>query len=144
MIEETEKTQNGRLFSILVFAPLLIFIAMKPSITKNDRAFLFIAGVLTLLTVGYAYIQTKNKIEVVIGLSAVIVAIKNNEPQVFIVRGAEHALPFGPFEPEHHLFVERGRRRCVAGADGCCAAVSSELVGMKNGRFPQPNYVIIP
>ncbi len=73
--------------------------------------------------------NNKNKIEVVIGLSAVIVAIKNNEPQVFIVRGAEHALsagikvpikedsyalPFGPFEPEHHETLEKGLNAWVS------------------------------
>ncbi len=56
----------------------------------------------------------KNKIEVVVGLSAVIVAIKNNEPQVFIVRGAEYALPFGPFEPEHHETLEKGLNAWVS------------------------------
>ncbi len=68
-------------------------------------------------------VKNKNKAEVVIGLSAVIVSIKNNNPKVFIVRGAEHALsagiavplneegyalPFGPFEPEHHETLEKG------------------------------------
>ena len=61
---------------------------------------------------------------VVIGLSAVIVAVQDDEPKVFIVRGAEHALsagvvpvtewgeapPFGPFDPAGPPTRERGRR----------------------------------
>lgn len=64
---------------------------------------------------------------VFIGLSAVIVAIEEHEPKVFIVRGAEHALasgvqsphedgdalPFGPFDPSEHDTLEIGLRRWV-------------------------------
>ncbi len=64
---------------------------------------------------------------VVIGLSAVIVAIEDFEPKVFIVRGAAHALatgaaslnedgdalPFGPFDPEKHYTLELGLRSWV-------------------------------
>jgi hypothetical protein len=62
-----------------------------------------------------------------IGLSAVIVAVEDNTPKVFIVRGAEHALsgniapenekgdalPFGPFNPETHETLELGLREWV-------------------------------
>jgi hypothetical protein len=64
---------------------------------------------------------------ILIGLSAVIVAVQDNEPKVFIVRGAEHALsagvkpvneegdalPFGPFEPDKHATIELGLRSWV-------------------------------
>lgn len=64
---------------------------------------------------------------ILIGLSAVIVAVQSNEPKVFIVRGAEHALsagvkpvneegdalPFGPFEPDKHATIELGLRSWV-------------------------------
>ena len=64
---------------------------------------------------------------IIIGLSAVVVAVEGNEPKVFIVRGAEHALsvgvnptneegdalPFGPFEPEKHATLEAGLRAYV-------------------------------
>jgi len=64
---------------------------------------------------------------VVIGLSAVIVAVQDDEPKVFIVRGAEHALsagvvpvnedgdalPFGPFDPASHATLELGLRKWV-------------------------------
>src|SRR4051812_8020618 len=64
---------------------------------------------------------------VIIGLSAVIVSVEHYEPQVFIVRGAEHALsvgispanedgdalPFGPFDPHDHLTLEQGLRSWV-------------------------------
>lgn len=64
---------------------------------------------------------------VIIGLSAVIVSVDHDEPQVFVVRGAEHALsvgispseeegdalPFGPFDPENHATLELGLRAWV-------------------------------
>lgn len=64
---------------------------------------------------------------VLIGLSAVIVAVERHEPKVFIVRGAEHALasgisspneegdalPFGPFDPAAHDTLEMGLRLWV-------------------------------
>ncbi|MBI3440976.1 MAG: NAD regulator [Proteobacteria bacterium] len=64
---------------------------------------------------------------IIIGLSAVIVSVERHEPQVFIVRGAAHALsvgvvptneegdalPFGPFEPERHDTLELGLRSWV-------------------------------
>jgi hypothetical protein len=78
-------------------------------------------------------IKDKNKpSDIIIGLSGVIVAVGHGsqqaEPKVFIVRGAEHALsvgvvptneegdalPFGPFDPDHHETPEIGLRRWVA------------------------------
>src|SRR5262245_53774631 len=64
---------------------------------------------------------------VVLGLSAVIVAVGDGAPKVFIVRGAEHALsvginpareegdalPFGPFDPLNHKTLESGLREWV-------------------------------
>jgi hypothetical protein len=63
---------------------------------------------------------------VILGLSAVIVAVDEGEPKVFIVRGAEHglavgvaptedgdALPFGPFDPDKHETLEQGLRSWV-------------------------------
>lgn len=63
----------------------------------------------------------------VIGLSTVIVSVDNQQPKVFIVRGAEHALsvgvhptneegdalPFGPFDPARHATLEMGLRAWV-------------------------------
>ena len=71
--------------------------------------------------------NTSEQQSIIIGLSAVVVAVENNEPKVFIVRGAEHALsvgvnptneegdalPFGPFEPEKHATLEAGLRAYV-------------------------------
>jgi hypothetical protein len=64
---------------------------------------------------------------VVIGLSAVIVSVYDENPQVFIVRGADHgvinegsyssaegdALPFGAFDPSRHDTLELGLREWV-------------------------------
>lgn len=67
---------------------------------------------------------------VIIGLSAVIVSVIDQQPKVFVVRGAEHALsvgaehidaseegdalPFGPFDPASHETLEVGLRSWVA------------------------------
>ncbi|MGM0422175.1 MAG: NUDIX hydrolase [Pseudomonadota bacterium] len=70
--------------------------------------------------------DSKNK-SVLIGLSAVIVAVHDARPKVFIVRGADHgvfdtdvgiglsrnALPFGAFDPETHETLEIGLRKWV-------------------------------
>lgn len=76
---------------------------------------------------GHSPAQTDD-VGIIIGLSAVIVAVENNAPKVFIVRGAEHALsagvkptneegdalPFGPFDPAKHTTIEMGLRSWVA------------------------------
>ena len=65
---------------------------------------------------------------VIIGLSAVVVKVHQNQPKVYIVRGAEHdlsvgvsssseegdALPFGPFDPNHHETLELGLRSWIS------------------------------
>ncbi|HSC19668.1 MAG TPA: hypothetical protein VLC74_12215 [Rhizomicrobium sp.] len=50
-----------------------------------------------------------------IGLSAAIVSIANEQPQVLIVKRkrALDALPFGPFDPLHHRTLESGLRSWV-------------------------------
>lgn len=72
--------------------------------------------------------ETASDQGVLIGLSAVIVAVQAFTPKVLIVRGAEHALsvgvdpvqeegdalPFGPFDPENHATLELGLRSWVS------------------------------
>ena len=50
-----------------------------------------------------------------IGLSAAIVSVAGDQPQVLVVRhsGRRDALPFGPFEPLHHRTLENGLRSWV-------------------------------
>lgn len=50
-----------------------------------------------------------------IGLSAAIVSVAGEEPQVLVVRhsGARDALPFGPFDPLRHRTLESGLRTWV-------------------------------
>jgi hypothetical protein len=51
---------------------------------------------------------------VLIGLSAAIVAVSDDEPRVLTVaRGASHALPFGTFDPVAHRTIESGLRAWV-------------------------------
>ena len=50
-----------------------------------------------------------------IGLSAAIVSVAGEEPQVLVIRrkGNRDALPFGPFDPLHHRTLESGLRSWV-------------------------------
>jgi hypothetical protein len=50
-----------------------------------------------------------------IGLSAAIVSVADDKPQVLVVRhpNARDALPFGPFDPLHHRTLESGLRSWV-------------------------------
>lgn len=57
---------------------------------------------------------------VIIGLSAVLVSVIDQQPKVFIVRDAgavsddADSLPFGPFDPENHMTLELGLRSWVS------------------------------
>ena len=60
--------------------------------------------------------MSTEKTGIIIGLSAVIVSVANDEPKVFILRGADDAsdaLPFGPFDPDTHPTLDIGLRRWV-------------------------------
>jgi hypothetical protein len=86
---------------------------------------------------------------VIIGLSAVIVAVKGHEPKVFIVRGAEHglavggqpyedgdALPFGPFDPERDDTLEAGLRTWVREQTPITPGYAEQLYTFGNrGRY---------
>jgi hypothetical protein len=50
-----------------------------------------------------------------IGLSAAIVSVAKERPCVLVVdqKGAQDALPFGPFDPAHHRTLETGLREWV-------------------------------
>lgn len=60
-ILETEKTQEGRLWTIIVFSPLLLIIAFSQKLTKIERIILIVIGFMILLTAGYAWIQTQKE-----------------------------------------------------------------------------------
>jgi hypothetical protein len=59
-----------------------------------------------------------------IGLNAAIVAVRDDEPQALVVRGdgdgrgAQDALPFGPFSPLEHRTLEIGLRSWVSAQTG--------------------------
>jgi hypothetical protein len=63
--------------------------------------------------VAKTFAHTQHPVE--IGLSAAIVSIADNRPQVLVVRhpGARDALPFGPFDPLRHRTLESGLRTWV-------------------------------
>jgi hypothetical protein len=57
--------------------------------------------------------------DIMIGLSAVVVAVEDHQPKVFIVRSeaageAGDALPFGHFDPARHATLELGLRAWVS------------------------------
>ncbi len=54
---------------------------------------------------------------IVISLNAVIVTVDVDEAAIFVVRpvgASDRSLPYGPFEPENHLTLERGLRTWVS------------------------------
>jgi len=56
---------------------------------------------------------------VIMGLSAAIVAVQNETPDVLAVRrGPDDALPFGPFEPLAHRTLDSGLRGWVSAQTG--------------------------
>lgn len=57
-ILETEKTQEGRLWTIIVFSPLLLVVALSPKLTGVERIVLIVIGVMIFLTAGYAFCRT--------------------------------------------------------------------------------------
>lgn len=62
-VSETEKTQEGRLWTILIFSPLLLIIAFSPKLTSIERIILIVIGVMMMLTAGYAFLQTRKELD---------------------------------------------------------------------------------
>lgn len=62
LVLETEKTQAGRLWTILVFSPILLIIALSSQLTKIERIILIVIGVMIFLTAGYAFWQTNKQL----------------------------------------------------------------------------------
>lgn len=68
-----------------------------------------------------------------IGLNAAIVAVRDNEPVVLVVRsepdpsGATDAMPFGPFSPRDHRTLEGGLRSWVHGQTGLDLGYAEQL-----------------
>lgn len=54
-VKELEKTQMARLWSIGVFSPFLLYLAFRGKATPLQARLLVLAGVMTAITVGYAY-----------------------------------------------------------------------------------------
>ena len=80
--------------------------------------------------------RDRDKIEhsaVEIGLNAALVAVRDNEPVVLVVRadpdsaGATDGLPFGPFSPRDHRTLEAGLRTWVHGQTGLDLGYAEQL-----------------
>lgn len=83
-----------------------------------------------------------------IGLNAAIVAVRENEPVVLIVRaepdqsGATDALPFGPFSPRDHRTLEGGLRSWVRDQTGLDLGYAEQLYTFGDrGRHTEQNDV---
>ena len=90
----------------------------KPSPEKAQRA-------LARATMDHAAVE--------IGLNAAIVAVKDNEPVVLVVRtdpdsaGSTDGLPFGPFSPRDHRTLEGGLRSWVRDQTGLELGYAEQL-----------------
>lgn len=79
-----------------------------------------------------------------IGLTAAILAVRDNEPVVLVVRGAasganSDALPFGPFSPLNHRTLDIGLRAGVAAQTGLELGYVEQLYTFGDrGRHAQP------
>lgn len=62
MIEEIQKTQLGRINSILIFSPLMIYFATKNKLSDNERIILSIIGIGTFVSVYYAWNENRKKL----------------------------------------------------------------------------------
>lgn len=61
--------------------------------------------------------ETHPDSRIVISLNAAIVTVDVDEAAIFVVRpvgASDRSLPYGPFEPENHLTLERGLRTWVS------------------------------
>ena len=66
MIEEVQKTQLGRINSILIFSPIMFYLATRTTLTRNDKILATVIGIGTFVTVFYAWNEnrkTLNKLE---------------------------------------------------------------------------------
>ena len=87
-----------------------------------------------------------NEAAVEIGLNAAIVAVRDNEPVVLVVRsapdsaGATDGLPFGPFSPRDHRTLEGGLRAWVRDQTGLDLGYAEQLYTFGDrGRLAEPN-----
>ncbi len=79
-----------------------------------------------------------------IGLTAAILAVRDSEPMVLVVRGSasganSDALPFGPFSPLNHRTLDIGLRAGVAAQTGLDLGYVEQLYTFGDrGRHAQP------
>jgi len=95
------------------------------------------------------HVESEVRIEpqpVEIGLSAAIVSVQSNEPEVLVVRGNTNsratpdALPYGPFSPVNHRTLEIGLRDWVQEQTGLSLGYVEQLYTFGDrGRHAQPN-----
>jgi hypothetical protein len=62
-IKETEKSDWGRLYSIAIVAPALVYFATRKQLSSGERRWLAVAGASLLITVGLAYLDNERKLK---------------------------------------------------------------------------------
>jgi hypothetical protein len=93
------------------------------------------------------HLRTRHELAAVeVGLNAAILAVRNNEPVVLVVRPAadsrspaSDSLPFGPFSPLDHRTLESGLRDWVSNQTGLELGYVEQLYTFGDrGRHAQP------
>ena len=84
----------------------------------------------------------------IIGLSAVIVAVTDGEPKILVTRrpSGEEALPFGPFDPVNHRTFDLSLRGWVREQTGFELGYVEQLYtfGDKNREAPEASFLNAP
>lgn len=60
---ELEKTQAGRIQTLLVFVPIVVFFAFQKKLTVPQRYFLGTISVITLATTSYVYLENQKRLK---------------------------------------------------------------------------------
>ena len=58
---ETQKTQAGRVWSILIFSVILLIVAFTPTLPMYMRLLLIVMGILTILTNWHRFNENLNR-----------------------------------------------------------------------------------
>ena len=87
--------------------------------------------------------ETVGGTQIELGLNAAIVSVREQQPQILVVRPGEvassewDALPFGPFAPRAHRTLEIGLRAWVEAADRARPRLCRAALHFRRSRPPR-------